>query len=73
MHNSSTGVFTVAGVFVCSQLHEVRAGTGEGLVVVDQTQVRTGTHAIVSCTRIRSCGEKERESGDRDSGKERKR
>lgn len=66
-------MFTIAGVFVGSQLHEMRAGTGEGLVVVDQTQVRTGTHAIVSCTRIRSCGEKERESGDRDSGKERKR
>lgn len=32
-------VFTFAGAFIRLQLHEVRAGAGEGLVEVDETKV----------------------------------
>lgn len=55
----SGGLRTVAGVLVLLELHEVGAGTGERLVVVDEAQVRAGPSATVSSTRVGSC-ERER-------------
>lgn len=54
-------ILTVAGTFVRAQFHEVRTGTGERLVVVDETQVRTGIFAVFSCTWVWSCGDVRRE------------
>lgn len=38
---------------VLTQSHEVWAGTGEGLMVVDQAQVRTWAQTTVSSTGVR--------------------
>lgn len=46
---------TVAGVLVFLELHEVWAGTREGLVVVDEAQVRARPLPVISGTRVRSC------------------
>lgn len=44
--------FTVAGVFVCLQLHEMGAGAGERLVVVDEAEVRARALPAVSGTGV---------------------
>lgn len=41
-------MLTIASAFVWSQLHEVGAGTGKCLVVVDETEMGTGLLAIFS-------------------------
>lgn len=40
--------FTIAGVFVRLQLHEVGAGAGERLVVVDEAEVRARALPAIS-------------------------
>lgn len=45
---------TIARGVVLVELHEVGAGTGDGPVVVDETQVGAGASAPISLTRIRS-------------------
>ena len=50
-------MLTIASAFVRAQLHEVRAGARERLIVVDETQMRTGLFAVFSCTWVWSCGE----------------
>ena len=47
---------TEAGLFVRLELHEVRAGAGEGLVVVDEAQVSAGPSATISSAWVWSCG-----------------
>lgn len=47
-------VLTFAGASVRLQLHEVRAGTGEGLVEVDETEVGARASTITRGTWVRS-------------------
>lgn len=47
-------VLTFAGAFVRLQLHEVRAGTREGLVEVDETEVGARASTITGGTWVRS-------------------
>lgn len=50
--DTAEGLQTFAGAFVGLQLHEVRARAGEGLVEVDETEVRAGTFAVAGGTRV---------------------
>lgn len=61
---ASEVLLTVAGVPVRPKLHEVGAGTGECLVVVDQAEVRAGAFAAVSCTGVWSWGAADRMRGN---------
>ena len=47
-------VLTFAGSLVRLQLHEVRAGTGEGLVEVDETEVGARAFAVTGGTWVGS-------------------
>lgn len=50
----TVSVLTFASAFVRLQLHEVRAGTGEGLVEVNETEVGARTFTVTCGTRVRS-------------------
>lgn len=54
---------TKAGLFVWRKLHKMRTGAGRGAVVIDETQMWTGTTSIILFTRVRGWleGRKERE------------
>lgn len=51
-HVDNVSILTFAGALVRLQLHEVRAGAGEGLVKVDETQVGAEGFTIGAGTRI---------------------
>lgn len=52
-------MLTKASAFVSAELHEVRAGAREGLIVVDEAEMRAGLLAIFSRTRVGGCGEED--------------
>lgn len=46
---------TKARLFVGRELHQVWTGAGRGAVVIDETQMRTGTASIILLARVGGC------------------